>query len=97
MGIVERNLTPAQSAAAEAYEEAGVRGQMSGRSLGSYKHKKWGGVCTVEVFPLKVDEVLNDWPEKAYRARQWVPLEDAASMIHRKSLAEIILELGRRK
>ena len=44
-GIVEPDMTPAESAAKEAMEEAGVEGEVSPVSIGKYHYKKWGGLC----------------------------------------------------
>ncbi|MCK6472793.1 MAG: NUDIX hydrolase [Planctomycetes bacterium] len=95
-GVVEPHLTPAASAAQEAYEEAGVRGTAEGPALGNYRYEKWGGVCRVEVFALRVTEVLETWPEKDARKRAWVPLEDAAERVAEKKLAKLIRKLAER-
>ena len=63
-GIVEPNMTPQESAAQEAYEEAGVAGTIGDDLLNTYWYEKWGGDCRVEVFPLEVTEVLEDWDER---------------------------------
>lgn len=70
-GIVDIGLTPEQSAVKEALEEAGVEGELLPYNLGSYKYKKWGGQCTVEVFGLNVIRILDDWEEN-FRERKWV-------------------------
>ena len=92
-GVVELSMTPAASAAAEALEEAGVRGTVSDQSLGTYQYSKWGGTCTVEVFAMAVTTELDDWPEKSLRSRKWVPLEEAAEMVEVAPLAGLILAL----
>lgn len=95
-GVVEPHLTPAASAAQEAYEEAGVRGTAEGPALGHYRYEKWGGVCRVEVFALRVTEVLDPWPEKDARKRAWVPIADAAERVAEKKLAKLIRKLAER-
>src|SRR5262245_54571186 len=52
-GVVERNLTAAQSAAQEAFEEGGIRGTVREPSIGSFEYDKWGGTCRVEVFEME--------------------------------------------
>ena len=79
-GVVERHMTAAASAAKEAYEEAGVRGDVDAASLGSYEYEKWGGTCAVEVYAMRVTEVLDDWPESR-RRRRWLSLDEAASAL----------------
>jgi 8-oxo-dGTP pyrophosphatase MutT (NUDIX family) len=89
-GVVERHLTPAQSAAQEAFEEGGIRGAVREPSIGSFEYEKWGGVCRVEVFEMDVKEVLDQWPENTVRERQWATLEEGAAKVHSKPLAEFL-------
>lgn len=88
-GIVEPDLSPAASAAKEAWEEAGVRGRVLGAALGAYEYEKWGGTCTVEVFLMRVDEVAGVWPE-ADRSRQWLTVEGAAGVLREPELAALV-------
>ena len=92
-GIVEPGMTAAASAAKEAREEAGVEGRVMTQSLGTYKHKKWGGTCEVEVFPMEVTNELAEWPERALRRREWVGLEEAAKRLDRDQLGKIVRRL----
>ncbi len=89
-GIVEPELTAAQSAAEEAWEEAGLRGTVLEPVLGTYEYPKWGGVCTVEVFAMNVEECVPDWPEAAERRREFVPPEEAADRLREPDLAALI-------
>ena len=88
-GIVEKHLTPAESAAKEAWEEAGVRGALVPGPIGSYRYEKWGGTCTVEVFVLRVEEWADTWPEP-YRRRRWAGLEEAAGEVREPDLAALV-------
>ncbi len=92
-GIVEPGMTAAASAAKEAKEEAGVEGKVVEQSLGKYEHKKWGGTCEVEVFPMAVTGELNEWPERAFRRREWVSLAEAAKRLDRDQLRKILRRL----
>lgn len=80
-GVVEAGMSAPESAAKEAFEEAGVTGTIDGTLLSTYYYEKWGGECQVEVFPLEVSEVLDDWDEKGYRDRMVVDAETALEMI----------------
>lgn len=87
-------LTPAECAAQEAFEEAGVRGPTS-ESLGRFSYDKWlkdGSVrrLAVEVYPLEVAEELAEWPEATQRERRWVEAPGAADLVDEPELAEII-------
>lgn len=88
-GIVEPDLTPAESAAKEAWEEAGVRGTLAPEPIGAYRYEKWGGTCEVEVFLLWVDEVAEDWPEDE-RRRRWLGAKKAARTVDEPGLREIL-------
>lgn len=90
-GIVEPGMSAGESALEEAWEEAGVRGSLRSSPAGSYRYGKWGGTCTVEVFVLDVEEVLDGWPEGDARERKWFPREEAAARVREEELRRIIL------
>lgn len=92
-GIIEPGLTAAASAAREALEEAGVAGTMASDPLGSYHHRKWGGVCTVRVYPLHVLRELDDWEESALRQRRWASVSDAVGLVDNEGLRGLIAML----
>jgi 8-oxo-dGTP pyrophosphatase MutT (NUDIX family) len=93
-GIIEEHMAAADSAAKEALEEAGVRGVVFKKSLGSYTYEKWGGICTVEVFPMAVDEILEEWLESDFRKRKIVSLKEAVKLLEDKPLKKMIKKLG---
>lgn len=70
-GHLEAGMTPAEIGAMEAFEEAGLVGQTASEALGSYTYRKYQRVYQVEVFPLKVEQVMEDWQEKEERQRRW--------------------------
>jgi phosphohistidine phosphatase len=90
-GIIDPGTTSVESACKEAYEEAGVRGQPGPAALGEYQYEKWGGICTVQVFPLKVATVLDKWPESAIRHRRWMSIKKASKSIKEPELKKLIL------
>ena len=51
--------------------------------------------CEVEVFPLAVDELLEDWPEKSQRERRWFTLPQAAMAVEEGGLVTLMLNLAR--
>ena len=91
-GIVEPHLSPAESACKEAWEEAGIAGQVDSKPLGSYQFVKWGGVCQVVVFLLRVETVYDQWPEQMYRQRQWLIIPEAAQSVEEAGLCNLILK-----
>lgn len=93
-GIVEPGLSPAESAAKEAAEEAGVVGEMSAQPLGSYRYEKWGGICQVAVYALAVQEQMTDWPESGFRRRRWQPLAAAMLQVNDPGLRAVMARLA---
>ncbi|MDH5570921.1 MAG: histidine phosphatase family protein [Gammaproteobacteria bacterium] len=93
-GIKEPELTPQESALKEAYEEAGVRGQIDNELLGQYKYVKWGNICTVDVYPMEVMEIIDEheW-EESYRSRRWVSAKKAGRMLRYEEVSKMINEL----
>ena len=92
-GIVEQDLSPAESALQEAYEEAGVKGRIQITPMGGFQFEKWGGTCSVTVFPLAVEEVLDKWPESKVRQRKWVSIQSAPDMVDEPDLKRMIAEI----
>ena len=80
-GIIEKNMTPGESAAKEAFEEAGVTGKVSEEMISVYNYEKWGGICHVQVFPLEVLEVLETWEEMNCRNRKIVDVLEAVTLV----------------
>ncbi len=89
-GIIEKDLTPQASAANEAWEEAGLRGTIPDEQIGVYQYEKWGGVCEVAVYAMRVEEVLDDYPEKDVRRRKIVSLDEACSLVANKDVSAIL-------
>ena len=89
-GIIEPDLSPQESAQKEAFEEAGITGKIINKTLGKYAYKKWGGTCTVQVFLLEVEEILEDWPEAFFRTREWISVEEASKRVDENDLKKII-------
>jgi 8-oxo-dGTP pyrophosphatase MutT (NUDIX family) len=91
-----------EAAAIEAFEEAGVCGTVEAEPLGNYGYSKLlnnGSArhVKVRVFALVVDKVLEDWPEKAERQRQWVQLPQAFVLIGELELLPIIATFAKRE
>jgi predicted RNase H-like HicB family nuclease/8-oxo-dGTP pyrophosphatase MutT (NUDIX family) len=97
-GWAEKGLSEAKLAAKEAYEEAGAVGRVAPMSIGAYQYPKRlpeGRVldCVVRVFALRVARLLDDWPERAQRRRQWFTLAQAAAAVDEGELAMLLLHL----
>ena len=86
---------PAEVAAREAYEEAGLIGQVVGkRPVGNFHYQKQltkqGRLCQVRVFSFRVEHQLDDWPEKQQRETKWFDATEAATLVEEVGLAGII-------
>lgn len=91
-------LSPSDSAAQEAFEEAGVRGVVAADPLGSYrytkKRKNGAGVLTdVQLFRMAVEEELESWPEAQERERRWFALDEAADAVQEPDLKALLRRL----
>ncbi|WP_242914305.1 NUDIX hydrolase [Brevundimonas pishanensis] len=89
------DLSDPLAAAQEAYEEAGVQGDIASRPVGQYpydKRLKDGRCvpCVVDVYPLEVLIQLGSWPEAEQRERQWMSAAEAAASVHEPVLADLI-------
>ena len=94
-GWLEAGLTPAENAAREAFEEAGVTGRADAEPVGNFhylKQKKDGGgmPCGVDVFALAVTTQLDEWPEKGAREISWLPPEEAAGKVSEPGLRQLL-------
>jgi 8-oxo-dGTP pyrophosphatase MutT (NUDIX family) len=86
--------TPAQAAAQEAYEEAGVVGEPGARPIGAYSYGKRlrdGAVQDVEVqvFPLEVLVERLAFPEQGQREKRWIDPSEAARLVDEPGLKTI--------
>ena len=100
-GWPKKGKSPRQSAAREAFEEAGVRGAVGKRPIGTFSYEKRlknGGVveCEVRVFPLEVRRQNKEWPEKQERRVKWLSATKAAERVDQPRLSKIIRQLARR-
>jgi 8-oxo-dGTP pyrophosphatase MutT (NUDIX family) len=98
-GWPEAGMTSAQSAAREAFEEAGMLGDIAPTPLGAYhylKERKDGGAmpCSVDVFAMQITQELDDWPEKGARELSWLPPDQAAARVSEPGLREILRDFG---
>jgi 8-oxo-dGTP pyrophosphatase MutT (NUDIX family) len=94
-GWRKRKVEAWEQAAREAYEEAGLIGEIGRQAVGHYRYDKRlrsGRTvpCRVDVFPLDVAGRLDDWPEKAEREAAWFTPDEAAEKVDEVGLAEIL-------
>ena len=88
-----------ESAAQEAWEEAGVRkAEVADRSIGSYRYSKVldCGIkipCETKVFPMVVRKLSETYPESSERKRKWVSPSQAAKMVRETELKALLRDL----
>jgi 8-oxo-dGTP pyrophosphatase MutT (NUDIX family) len=98
-GLVS-GMTPSQSAAREAYEEAGVEGDIEDRPIGSYilpVTAERPQPVEVKIYPLRVAHQREDWQERGARYRHWAVLAEARRLITHDGLAELAVALAQRE
>jgi 8-oxo-dGTP pyrophosphatase MutT (NUDIX family) len=90
--------SPAEVAAIEAWEEAGVRGEMSADPLGLFDYDKTRAAqpalpCTVSVHALRVTAVATKFPERKQRRRKWFDAHKAAAKVAEPQLRALLSRL----
>lgn len=83
-GGIGKLMSPEESAEKEAFEEAGVIGDVSNEVFAEYKYNKRGDRCHVKVYPLEVSKVLGEWDEMNKRKRRILELGAAIELIKKE-------------
>ncbi len=91
-GYIEKGLSPADSAAKEAYEEAGLIGVVHRQQAGQYRYRKFGKLYSVKVYPLFIETMLDEWEEMHTRNRKLVTPAEAVEMVAHGELRRIIAD-----
>ncbi|MBN3947677.1 MAG: NUDIX hydrolase [Nostoc sp. NMS7] len=89
-GHIPNGMSSPDSAAKEAWEEAGVIGQVDANALGTYKYRKRGKSYCVKMYLLPVEMLSEDYPEASKRKRQWVEVPKAIRRVKFNSLKRIL-------
>lgn len=88
--------TFAQSAKAEAFEEAGVRGDVAPFSIGTYTYEKHDicdgevGDFIVDVFPMHFSHQQKNWPERGVRRLEWLSVEESVQRVEEPELKALL-------
>jgi phosphohistidine phosphatase len=93
-GLVDPGLNHLEAAEMEALQEAGIEGELSDRPLGNFIYDKVHGTCLVRVYAMKVTKVRDRWDEQHLRERRWFPIDEAADVCGRPSVARLIRRLA---
>lgn len=94
-----KDRAPYLAAALEAFEEAGVVGEVVPQPVGKYTTNSQGDDGEllgrhITLYALKVVGTLTNWPERAQRKRRWFGLEEAAELVADPGLSEVLRELA---
>ncbi len=89
-GCIDPGERAWEAAERETEEEAGLRGKVERRPVGRYTYEKLGATCEVEVFLMRVSEVLDRWPEVGLRDRDWFTLKEAMAEVREPDLRRIL-------
>lgn len=94
-GWPKPGVTDSALAAQEAFEEAGVEGDISPEPIGSFLYTKrfhlfsWAK-CSVDVYALRTRCQVLHWPEKPARKAMWVEPGNAACIVRDEQLAAVL-------
>lgn len=91
-----------RSAEIEAWEEAGVKGQVDKEALGSYIYPKQieknkAIAASVKVYALYVRHLASRYPEVGQRRRKWMSPKKAAAAVREPALKKLILAFGAKR
>ena len=95
-----KGLTSRETAAREAYEEAGARGEVKRRLSATYIYDKFlddRGIvvpCEVKVFPILVRRMEKVWPEQQQRVVRWFAPLEAEEAVAEVGLKKVIAILA---
>ena len=100
-GNAAAHLSLAETAAKEAFEEAGVAGTISPLPAAVFRTTKRAAPGTalleVWVFLLEVTGRAKRWPERGERDGKWVTAKRAAKLLAEPALADLCRRLAERR
>ena len=95
-GWIEPGEDGATAALREAWEEAGIRGEISGGApVGRFQYvkqrsKRGDVTCNVDVYLVRSVRTDKEWPEKSQRTRKWFPVASALELIGDEGLRPVV-------
>jgi len=94
-GWPKKKISSAQTALEEAFEEAGIKGQVQEKAIGEYHFTKstpQGATlnCMATVYEVAFIKMVDEFPEKGERKVRWFTPEAAAEAVSSPELAEIL-------
>ncbi|KFC66333.1 NUDIX hydrolase [Devosia sp. LC5] len=95
-GSISDGMSAWDSAAKEAFEEAGVTGVVEAEPLGSYRLSDKGQLVDVDLYPLLVETQLDSWDEMDQRRRHWALLSETKRLLKDRALTKVAYRLHHR-
>ncbi len=89
-GHREPGHTLAQTALQEAWEEAGLRGDLRHEPIGWYAYSKNDNLYRVTVYVMDVTQAARKWPESGHRQRRWLTPAEALELLEDPGLCELV-------
>ncbi len=89
-GSVEWELSAQDSAAKEALEEAGIKGQVFPEEIGTYTYEKMDGRYKVRLYFMEVTKLKDNWDEKHFRKRKLVSPKQAIKKVVPAAVSKIM-------
>lgn len=80
-GNVKPGKTYQKTAIKEAFEEAGLRGRLLNRPLGSYEMANCESTYTLVLFLMEVTRCEDVWEEADFRRRRWATQDEAQRLL----------------
>lgn len=89
-GSIEWELSAQDSAAKEAFEEAGIKGEVSQEEIGTYSYEKLGGRYKVRLYFMEVSKLKDKWDEDYFRKRKLVSPKQAIKKVVPAAVSKIM-------
>lgn len=91
-GHIIDEVGPRESARREAFEEAGVEGEVGLELFGRYRHGN--DESLVDVFTMLVTAEAAAWPEQEVRQRRWILFSDVDTFVDEPGLRTLLRKAG---
>ncbi|MCF7823359.1 MAG: NUDIX hydrolase [Candidatus Marinimicrobia bacterium] len=91
-GSIDWELSAQESAAKEALEEGGIKGEVHPEEIGTYSYEKLGGRYKVRLYYMEVKKLKDTWDEKHFRKRKLVTSKQAIKKVVPSAVSKIMAD-----
>ena len=91
-GSIDWELSAQDSAAKEALEEAGIKGNVFSDEIGTYTYEKMGGRYKVRLYFMEVTKLKDKWEEDYFRKRKLVSPKQAIKKVVPAAVSKIMAQ-----